>query len=330
MKIAPLLYAAILFLLIRLTNDVPMRLNYLNHSWQFIIIELSGVVGGSYLCYYLAKAWIKICIKHKINVIIEYLAVIFTPVLISLIIMSMSHDVVLTDEIPDLIIPVVVTILMSVWMYLFLKYRYLANLYIASQLRIHETRNAKKEAELKLLRAQYHPHFLFNLLNTVYFSIDENNKKARNIVENISNIMRLQLYENEETVALDRELSAIESYIELCRLRFGESINIFTDIDRRSVSEEIHPHLLLPLIENAVKHSGGNPREIHIVIKHYDKILEFSIWNTVSPSNKIHSKTSGMGLANLKKRLDLLYENRHEFLISNIDNIYSASLKLEL
>ena len=327
----PLLFGAILFLLIRLTNDLPMRAHYLSHSWHFIAIELIGVVAGSFVCDYLGHKWISISMKRHINPLAEYAVVVTVPICLCVIVMVFSHDVSLLREIPDLIIPIVITGLMSIWLYLTMKSQILNKLYAESKLREQEARQARAETDLKLLRAQFHPHFLFNMLNTIYFTIDEDNVKARDTVENLSNLLRMQLYEAESKVALEREISALESYLELCRVRFGDSMDISAQIGIDCGSVEIHPHLLLPLVENAVKHSGGMPRSVWVKMIMIGNILELSVENTVSARKvSVKKEESGLGLLNLRKRLALLYPDSYELIIEKTENKFKAYLKVTL
>lgn len=327
---APLLFAVIMFLMIRLTNDIPMNANYFMHSWRFIVIELIGVIAGNFLCYHLAWQWIKFSIEKHIGVLFEYFVVMIVPAVLVIVVMAISHEVLLLSELPDIVIPMVITVLMSIWMYLTMKSQYLSRLYSESRLREQEAKQATTEADLKLLRAQFHPHFLFNMLNTIYFTIDEDNEKARDTIENLSNLLRLQLYEVDGNVSLEREISALNSYLELCRVRFGESMMIESKIDIKINSYEIQPHLLLPLVENAIKHSGGNLRCVKVSLIGKDNIIELTVENTVSASKASLKEESGLGLNNLRKRLMLLYPNKFELKTERIGNEYIAYLKLEL
>lgn len=312
----PLLFAVILFLMIRLTNDVPTRSHYFSHTWSFIAIEMAGVIAGCFLCEYLARKWISFSLRHNIGPLLEYGVVILLPAGICVTVMAMSHGVSLASELPDIVIPIVITALMSIWMYLTLKSQLLNKLYV--------------ESRLKLLRAQFHPHFLFNLLNTIYFSIDDGNEKARDSVENLSILLRSQLYESDDTVPVEREVSALNSYIELCRMRFGESMEIESTIDIKDEREEIYPHLLLPLVENAVKHSGGKPRRVSIALVQDKNIIELTVKNTVSILRTDPAEDSGIGLANLRNMLQLLYHSKYELRTEISDCEFRSYLKLRL
>ena len=268
--------------------------------------------------------------RRHLLAIVEYSAVILIPVGFCISIMGMSHDVSLMTELPDLIIPVVITALTSIWLYLDAKNQYLGNLYAESRIREQEARQARIEADLKLLRSQFHPHFLFNMLNTVYFTIDEENVKARKTIENLSNLLRSQLYEGNGTVLLEREISALNSYLELCRMRFGDSLHIDSKVKVERNNDKIHPHLLLPLVENAVKHSGGNPRWINVRLMREKDTVKLFVENSVYDCKVSPKEESGLGLSTLRKRLSILYPERFELSTEKCDNKFKASLKLEL
>lgn len=294
------------------------------------MIELVGVVTGSFLCDYFGSKWIAFSINRNIGAIVEYSVVLIVPMGFCVMVMAFSHDVSLLEELHDIVIPIVITGLMSIWLYLTMKSQMLNKLYVESKLREQEAKQARTVADMKLLRAQFHPHFLFNMLNTIYFTIDEKNRKARDTVENLSNLLRSQLYEGDGTVPLDREISALNSYIDLCRIRFGDTIDITAQIIMDYGSVEIHPHLLLPLVENAVKHSGGNPRRVRVRFVRDGNTLELMVDNTVSIHKAKPKEESGLGLVNLRKRLELLYPNKYKLTIDKSEHEYKACLKLEL
>lgn len=330
MILSPLIFAVILFLLIRFTNDITTGSNYLTHSWQFIATELTGVLAGSYLCFYLAGLWIRFSLRQHINPVAEYGVVLIVPALLSITVMGVSHNASLWDEKPDLIIPVVIVMLMSLGMYMSQKNARLDKMYTDSKLREQEVRNAKTESELKMLRAQFHPHFLFNMLNTLYFTIDENNVKARETVENMASLLRYQLYDNQDTVPIEREIEAMESYIALYRARFGDSVEVSSTIDHRFGSDRIFPHLLLPLVENAFKHSGGDKRIINIELRRDFNMVEFSVTNTIHSTPYPGDEEPGIGVRNIHRSLELMYKGRYEFSTERILDKFYVFLKIAL
>lgn len=325
MKIAPLIYASILFLLIRLVNDVPMGHNYFTHSPEFIAIELMGLIGGCYLYFFAANRWIRICADRNILIALEYLVVVIFAVTLPVMIMIVSHETPFYDYLPEIVIPVTITLLMSLLLYTILKYSY-------QKLREKEAQNENVKTELRLLRSLYHPHFLFNMLNTIYFSIDENNTKARNTIEQMADFMRMQLYEDDEPIPIEREILALKSYIELCRTRYGDSVEVSASIDARYPQDRIHPYLLLPIVENAFKHSGGTPKRIHISLMRSPGIVDFKVENTLPEMkhDKIMPDASGIGLKALRRRLVLLYPGRYDFEERSDSGLYSTHLLIRL
>lgn len=330
MKLTPLIYAVILFLLIRLTNDLPTGSNYLAHSWRFIAIELTGVLAACYLCFYLANKWIKFSLRHRVHLIAEYGAVIMVPSLLSLFVMAASHDISLWEEVPNLIIPVVIVMLMSLGLYVTQKNNLLDKMYTEAKIREQEMINAKTECDLKMLRAQFHPHFLFNMLNTLYFTIDETNAKARETVEHMASLLRYQLYDNQGTVPIEREIQAMESYIALYRTRFEDTVEIVSSIDRRFGSDLIYPHMLLPLVENAFKHSGEGKKIICIKLTRDFNIVELSVENSVPEARDTDKHVSGIGLKNIRRTLELMYKGRYEFSAKRDPDKYCTYLKIAL
>lgn len=334
MKFTPLIFAAILFLVIRLVNDLPPGENYfMVHSAGFIATELAGIMCGSYLCFHLAGKWVRFSTGNHLNFMLEYGTVLLFPTLLAVIIMSISHESDLYEKTTLLVIPIVITGLMSLWLYTTMKTNYIDSLFSASRLKEKEARNARIETELRLLRSQYHPHFLFNMLNTIYFSIEETNTVARDTVEHLANLLRAQLYDDDSPVPIAREISALTSFIELCRIRYGDSLNLSVSLDESYPSSRIHPHLLLPLVENAVKHSGGgSTRQISVLLTRTPDTIDFQVENTfpLQTANNPDNHNSGIGLSSLRKRLELLYEDKYSLTLKQDSGIYSAHLHLLL
>ncbi|MFM9837501.1 MAG: sensor histidine kinase [Cyclobacteriaceae bacterium] len=188
----------------------------------------------------------------------------------------------------------------------------------------------KALTELELLKEQINPHFLFNALNTIYYKIDRNNTEGRETLQRFSNMLRYQLYEcNKLLVEIENELSFIKSYIELQKERLNKNYTVnytgFEEIKGVLVS----PFLLLPLVENCFKHVSDYPEKennITINCKLEKDIFWFTTLNTKA-SDQV-SKESGIGLANIKKRLQLIYPNKYELEIKNTVELFSVKLKL--
>ena len=190
----------------------------------------------------------------------------------------------------------------------------------------------KLETELRYLRAQMNPHFLFNSINTIYFQIDKNNPEARNSLQKFSELLRYQLYEcNEEQIAIEKEIEYLKSYIDLQRLRKQKNYNIRFEADEGVRNFSIAPLLLISFVENAFKHVShytDKSNDIHICIHKQNNYLLFDVVNSKSSSQL--SAREGIGLKNVNRRLELLYANRHELCINNESSSYSVHLKLQL
>ncbi len=184
----------------------------------------------------------------------------------------------------------------------------------------------RSESELRFLKSQYHPHFLFNALNTVYFQIDEHNVEARRSIEILSDLLRYQLYDIEREVTFEQELNYLQAYIAFQKIRMSSRLILNVYFDPQLKEQKIHPLLFQPLIENALKYVGGEYK-IKIELKLEDQKIVFYAENTISPmrQKEIHDKP-GIGLDNLLKRLDLLYPNSYNFYTEQISNLFFVRL----
>ncbi|MBS1600265.1 MAG: histidine kinase [Bacteroidetes bacterium] len=191
------------------------------------------------------------------------------------------------------------------------------------------------KSELDYLKAQINPHSLFNSLNTVYGNIDKNNQTARNILLQFSELLRYQLYEcGAEKVNLSKEIIYIKNYIAFQRLRKDENLVVHSDIETAESRLEIAPLLLVVLIENAFKFVSNFPnRENKICIKIGFKGNELysSFINTKEvQKNGINGNSNGIGIANLKRRLELLYAGKYELTTKEDEERYETKLKIDL
>lgn len=187
------------------------------------------------------------------------------------------------------------------------------------------------EADLKNLRSQLNPHFLFNTLNNIYSLIAVDTHKAQDSVHRLSNLLRYILYENDQKfVPINKELEFTRNYIDLMRLRLGSNVKVNVLIKDGDSDHPIASLLFITLIENAFKHGINNGSDSFIDIKIFvdqDKGVLCTVENSVShEKNDIESKNSGIGLANLRKRLELLYPRNHEFTVKQEENRFSALL----
>ncbi|MCB0583927.1 MAG: histidine kinase [Phaeodactylibacter sp.] len=203
------------------------------------------------------------------------------------------------------------------------------------QEREQQLQKEKLEAELKFLRAQIHPHTLFNGLNNVYHLIDLDPPKAKGLVLNLSHALRYQLYEiSGQFVPLEKELAYLRQYIALQEVRVEED----AVIDIYFAGEEggflVAPLLLTPFIENAFKYISHYPKKennrISIRLEIEDNRLAFECSNTVDPDNPGISGPGGIGLENVNNRLRLLYESGYELRIENEPGLFVVRLGIPL
>lgn len=195
-------------------------------------------------------------------------------------------------------------------------------------------------ASLDLLRSQINPHFLFNALNTLYgTALQENGERTAHGIQLLGDMMRFMLHENHQPrIPLAREIEYLGNYIELQTLRTATSpdIRITTSLSEVPATEQIAPMLLIPFVENAFKHgiSLQHPSWIKVTL-HVDKhTLYFDVYNSVharsAPGLPAPEEASGIGLSNVRQRLQLLYPERHELIIRRSLDEYFVHLTLQL
>jgi len=197
-----------------------------------------------------------------------------------------------------------------------------------------EKENENLKTELSLLRSQASPHFMFNVLNNMVALARKKSDLLEPSLLKFSSIMRYMLYDDdEEKVSLEKEIEYLQSYIDLQQQRFGKNVEVNVDLQKVDDNYEIEPMLLIPFVENAFKHGTGMIENARITIQlkaEKDK-LYFTVENKYDPSTiEIKDKTSGIGLANVKRRLNLLYGNKQHLLITQKDNWFTTSLQLNL
>ncbi|MCK5067697.1 MAG: histidine kinase [Bacteroidales bacterium] len=199
----------------------------------------------------------------------------------------------------------------------------------------HTLKQEKAEAELKLLKSQVQPHFIFNTLNNIYSYAVQKNEKTADLILQLSSFLSYGLYESKpELVPLQKEIDVIRSYIELERIRYGDrldaSINVFDNVDQTLIS----PLLLLPLVENSFKHGFTSSIDkcwIRLDISCSREELVVKIENSIGEEQeKSESDNGGLGLMNLRRRLEILYPSKHEFRTKIVKDSFLAVLKIKI
>ncbi|RYG53655.1 MAG: two-component system sensor protein [Chitinophagaceae bacterium] len=191
------------------------------------------------------------------------------------------------------------------------------------------------ESQLQLLKAQVHPHFLFNTLNNIYSFTQNTSPEASRLVTGLSDLLRFILYEcNQPLVPLAKELTMIKDYIELEKVRYGNQLDLHLDLPEETNDLYISPLLLLPLIENSFKHGTSQILDqpwISLHVRVYkERYMQMKLLNGKSRETISGGSASGIGIHNVQKRLDLLYPGKHELTITNEEDIFIVNLKMEL
>lgn len=201
------------------------------------------------------------------------------------------------------------------------------------QKRLVEMAKEKAEAELSFLKSQINPHFLFNSLNSVYFLINKENPEARKALHKFSEMLRYQLYEVKGTrIPIEKELSYLKDYVDLQKLRKDENYSVEFNCSPDVKGFSIEPLLLIPFVENAFKHISHKTGETNFVkldIHRSNGHFNFSIENS-KDTEKTTELHGGIGLNNVKRRLELLYPAKHELSIDDKENIYKVDLTLKI
>lgn len=198
--------------------------------------------------------------------------------------------------------------------------------------REHQLRAEKSEAELRALRAQIHPHFLFNTINNLYALARVKSDKTAPVALKLAQLMRYVLYESQKPmVTLEQEMQLIRDYTELERLRFDEGrLDLVLNFEASEPERSIAPLLLLPLVENAFKHGAGEQEEgafVHLELKQHKEKLYFKVFN--SRVIQADAEQSGIGLSNLKQQLELLYSNRYTLDVTSTEHHFQVILEID-
>lgn len=191
----------------------------------------------------------------------------------------------------------------------------------------------KVEAELQMLKTQINPHFLFNTLNSIYVLAMKQSELTANTVMKLSDILDYILYRiDTPKIAISNEINIIENYIELEKIRFSNRVDLNFNTDLKSQGIQIPPMLIIPFIENAFKHGVAKSVEkswIKISIIETDGVLNILVANSKTQS-KVEDKIGGIGLMNVKKRLNLLYKEKYQLNIFEKQMQYTVSLSIPI
>jgi len=191
-----------------------------------------------------------------------------------------------------------------------------------------------QEAELNYLKSQINPHFLFNTLNNIYSAVQINHPKSAEMILKLSDLLRYVTYETQEVmVSLTDEINHIRNYTELFQLKSEYPLPITINIEGKIEQWEIAPLLLLPFVENALKHGNidcdNNHPFLHIQINADNNSLDCVFSNSYNPVNNQKDAVGGVGLENVRNRLELYYPEQHQLSIQKDDSRFTARLTIK-
>lgn len=194
--------------------------------------------------------------------------------------------------------------------------------------------NEQKEAQLQFLRAQINPHFLFNTLNNIYSLAVVKSDKTAEMVLKLSNLLRYVIYDGKaEQVELKREVEHIQQFIDLFQMRSETPLNIYFEVNGNINNIKIEPMILIPIVENCFKHCDFDTNEsafVKIDLKVNKDLLHFQTTNTKNNQDLQKDKVGGVGLENIRKRLELKYGNSYRLSVIREENCFEVNLELSI
>jgi len=308
-------------------DDVKVFVEYFVKNFMYVVVFHLSIMGAVYfnlkflLVRYLNKS-------QFLKYIIYIIALLFGTAILNYSMFNYFIDKLFPGlyyisyfKIWELIVIVKIYLVTSILVFLFVQY--------------FEMLIARRDAarnELSALKAQINPHFLFNNLNTIYSMASQQDERTPETVLKLSDFLRYILYDTSgETIPLQKEVEIIETYVSLQRERINPEMTSVEFEPKGDFSEaRIAPLLLLPLVENCFKHGIGKSKgEIKIDIEFDDKHLRFRTVNTVA-LRETSNGNGGIGIANVEKRLTLIYPDRHSFEFQEGNGVFSLEMKIQL
>jgi two-component system LytT family sensor kinase len=331
----PPLYGALIYFTIRLINDTLFYDPFWDRPWTLNAFEIVCSVIMGYVIFFALQRLFRYfdrslseSIGYKIIFQQLFRVFLVTEICVNAVMTPMAA---FTDDglsLGDFAIINVIPVLYNLIYYAVVRGNKLLKVYIDNKIQLEKITNDHLQTELKFLKAQYHPHFLFNALNTVYFQMDEDVQAAKKSIEKFSGLLRYQLYDQQQTVTLSQEIQYLTNFIELQQVRTSEKLQLTVNFDPGLNGQQVYPLLLLPMVENAFKYVGGRYR-INIEAKLENNNLLFTVTNSI-PVNIPVKVDSGIGLENLKRRLELLYTGKSTLKTAKQADEFWAELQIKL
>ncbi len=335
--IFPPLFGLLIYATIRVINDTISEFKFWERAWTTNAIEICATILMGYVLFYALGQLFK-RFDRKMQKTISYKTVLY-ELLWVFIVVELCNNAVLTPMAAltddglswgDLAVINIIPVLFCLIYYGVARSNKLLQAYVNNKFLLEKTTNDHLETELKFLKAQYHPHFLFNALNTIYFQMDENITEAKKTVEKFSELLRYQLYDQQQRVPISMEITYLENFIALQKIRTSDNLKLNFEVDNSLNGEQVYPLLLLPLVENAFKYAGVGC-SVSIDLKKKNNSIVFLVKNSI-PSLPLNTKegNGGIGLENLKRRLELLYPEKHQLNLKKEKESFTAELILNV
>lgn len=333
--ILPPLYGLLVYATIRLINDTLAHDRFWERPLLLNVFEaVCSMLMGYFISFAIRRVF-RYFDRHmdggpRSKTILSELAWVFVVTVLG-INLVMTPMAALTDDglsWGDFAIINVIPLLYTLIYYAVTRSNHLLKAYINNKIQLEKITNDQLQTELKFLKAQYHPHFLFNALNTVYFQMDNDVQAAKKSIEKFSGLLRYQLYDQQQTVPLNQEIQYLTNFIELQQVRTSEKLQLVVNFDPALNGQLVYPLLLLPLAENAFKYVGGNYK-INIEARLDNDTLVFTVINSV-PLNIPVKANNGIGLENLRRRLELLYPGKSSLQSRKQTDEFWAELQIKL
>jgi len=206
--------------------------------------------------------------------------------------------------------------------------------YYVKHMRNRQLMKENMEAQLQLLKAQVHPHFLFNTLNNIYSQTQLESPKGSKMIMGLSEMLRYILYEGQKPlVPLKQELMMVTEYISLEKIRYGNKLGVYVMTPGKADDLYIAPLLLLPFVENCFKHGASNMLQnpwINLTIEVKDTTLTMKLMNGKAPVKENGKNKTGIGISNVRQRLELLYKDKYDLQIREDEEVFVVDLKVDL
>ncbi len=299
--------------------------------WEAILVTAAYALGQGPLIYLIAYTWIPRYLRPRktVNFLWRVLAGLLCTTLFTTIAVHLLLGSRLT--LPTTAMAGYVFLGNTYWVILTV-----VAVTLRDRFRLERERN---QTELRFLKSQMNPHFLFNALNSIYVLIRKDPDLAEYTLAGFSDMLRYQLYDCAgDHISIDKEIAYLENYMRLEQLRKGDDLIVEYEKQRSLGHFTLAPLLIFPLIENAFKYVSSYPdRENHenritIRLTYNEPTFQLEVINTTDgiSSRPLHGKNGGIGLENLRRRLTLLYPNRHHLEIKCTDDEYSATLQVQI